>query len=144
MRLQWSNWFELNKNTEWPTTHGVYCVSLADKNGRPFSIPRLCGEDPEGVIYIGRSGYANAKTDRSLGVRLWEFLVGKHSGGQTYLQSARAIKKSGIYKNYKLLVSIARLLDYQIGEGEKSAMRQYFNKYGEVPPCNSAFPGKWN
>lgn len=157
----WSRWQDIEyAKTEQCGCYGIYQIRMVDEIGNPFPIPRTTGIDEEGVIYIGR-----ALPKNTLAKRIYEFetnsKLGKasHSGGETYVLMWLKLKCSGhAYKNHKLQYRVMRLdidatkpetnrreeLKHKINSEEINALVDYFNRYCELPPCNSNFPGKWN
>lgn len=141
--MKWGPWFALNDATPWNSRWGVYRIRLVDGEA-PISVPRIVAPDPDGIIYIGRSGYSTARTDRCLGQRLWEFYShGSHSGAGTWWQAKRLLDAAARWPRRSLEASVIELADSDIDSTECAAVRAYFDVYGELPPCNSAFPGKW-
>jgi hypothetical protein len=107
---------------------------------------RLCATDCDGILYIGRSGCLDGKTKRTLGQRLQEFVYeGSHSGGWTFWQAKHVFKALGCFPGHRLFASVVPLsgLRAEIISAEMAAVRTYFMSFGELPPFNSAFPGKW-
>lgn len=144
--LSWGPWFELNDQTHWPGDLGIYRIRLANASGTPFSLGRVCAADPDGIVYIGRSGCLDGKKKRTLGQRLQEFVYeGSHSGGWTFWQAKHIFQALGCFADHRLFASVVTLsgLRAEIVSAEASAVRAYFNAFGELPPFNSAFPGKW-
>src|SRR5262245_22278438 len=96
---KWTKWFELHDAADWPDGYGIYRVRMTDRAGKPYGIARLCGVDPEGLLYVGRSGFSTAKTLRTLGVRLQEFHnFGPHSGSGSYWQACEVFEALKLYK----------------------------------------------
>lgn len=142
--MHWTPWIPLNAETPWNPRWGIYRVRLMDSSGVRVPIPRIGSVDPEGVLYIGRSGYSHSKTDRSLGRRLWEFYNhGSHSGAGTWWQVKAVLDLLNRWPGRTLEVSVVELPDALIDDAESQALREYFSAFGELPPCNSSFPGKW-
>jgi len=146
--MGWSKWRnddELDSNYEyWKNQHGIYQIRVVDAEGRAIHIPRIGGTDEEGIIYIGRSGKSTTRTNRSLGARVWEFLRQKnyHSGSEMYHQARPKLLRRKNFTGHQLQFRVMSCEDSQIERKEKKALRKYFNTYCELPPCNSAFPGK--
>jgi len=144
MALSWGPWTPLTDETPWNSKWGIYRVRMVSASGGPVSLPRLTAVDPAGLLYIGRSGDSTAKTDRSLGRRVWEFYShGSHSGAGTWWQTKRALDAAELWAGRTLAVAVVELPDAEIDEAECRALRAYFDRFAELPPCNSAFPGKW-
>lgn len=123
--------------------YGIYRIRVVDSFKRPIPIPRMAAVDKEGVIYIGRSGYRRQKTGRTVNVRLGEF-VGKdqHSGGITYSLAMRTLKHIRRFKSHGLQASARIVSDQMIDALEERELKKYFERFGELPPCNSAMPRK--
>jgi hypothetical protein len=119
---------------------------MSDVAGSPLTLNRLGGADPGGIIYIGRSGFLDSKTKRTIGQRLEEFYFeGSHSGGWTYWQAKHVFEARGVFAGHRLFASIVVLpgTKAEIVPAEMWALRVYFDTFAELPPFNSAFPGKW-
>ncbi len=122
---------------------------MVDKDNKPIPIPRMCETDPDGVIYIGRSGYKTQQTDRSLGIRIWEFAQERHSGAETYYLAKWGCNcfQRGPYEGHKLQYRVRHVpsgTQKAVDDAEIEALAVYFTQYGELPPCNSNFPKKWD
>ena len=142
--MDWGPWFELSDKTTWPTGCGIYRVRFTDDSGAPLPIERIGGTDAEAIVYIGRSGVSTARSDRGLATRLSEFYNrGSHSGGWTYRQAVSVLEELGRFTGHHLQASVVELADDAIERAEKQALRDYFNVFGELPPFNSSFLGKW-
>ena len=127
--------------------YGIYQIRAADVAGKPIPIPRMGSVDEEGILYIGRSGYKDRSPSRTLAVRLKEFEQVDHSGAQTYfLAECTGCLNQGIYKKHKLQCRVMYLSGdkEEIDKKEIGAIGQYFCRFGELPPCNSSFPGKFS
>ena len=117
---KWSKWHDCDelksesKYERWKNRYSIYQIRRVDMKGRAMPVPRIYGTDKNGIIYIGRSGPGKnaTQTNRSLGNRIWEFSHNDHhSGSERY---------------------------HQVESEEENALIEYFNKYGEYPPYNSA------
>ena len=140
--MKWQQWF--SEPNECPVGWGVYRVRMVDIHGKAIRLQRLCGIDKDGILYIGRSGRKASKTNRCLKTRIAEFRnPNSHSGGWTYHKAREARNGRGVFRHHKIQfqVSICQK-DSEIDAREKEALKDYFDTYGELPPFNSAFPGK--
>lgn len=140
--MKWRAWVELGEGSSKLTFHGIYKIRIADASGRPIPIGRTCGTDAEGILYVGRSGFASQRTARTVARRLREFQKERHSGGQTYSQAKRVYDRSKRLRGHRMFASAVALPDSKIEQAERKALRGYFEEFGELPPLNSAFPGK--
>ncbi len=127
---------------------GIYQIRMVDKDNSPIPVPRIGGTDPDGIIYIGRSGYETHKTDRSLAQRISEFGSGPSSGGETYwlMKEHCTNFRHAPYKDHRLQYRARHVkgTKREVDKAEIEALAVYFAQYGELPPCNSSFPGKWD
>jgi hypothetical protein len=141
--MEWQEWFELVETTAWPyELYGIYRVRITNPEGIPIPISRIGGIDPDGIMNIGRSGFRTSKTNRSLGQRLREFWYGNHSGAYTYGLALNALSRLPSFAGHRLWASIVLLSDDEIQHAEVAAIRQYFDRFQELPPYNGAFPGR--
>jgi hypothetical protein len=141
--MDWQEWFELCNETVWPQSYGIYRIRITSREGIPIAIARLGGVDPDGILDIGWSGHRTAKSDRSLGQRLWEFWQGRnHSAAYTYGLALVMMSEMPTFRGHRLWASIVVLADEAIKKGEQDAIRAYFNRFLELPPYNGAFPGR--
>jgi hypothetical protein len=141
--MEWKSWF--NDCGKCPAGWGIYRVRMVDAKGRPVPLQRLCGVDRDGIIYIGRSGKSTCKSDRSTKKRLGEFFNhGSHSGSWTYWQAKKVFQRLKKYEPHRIEAAVICLKDDDIYSGEKRALRAYFEEFGELPPFNSSWPGKWD
>ncbi len=92
--------------------------------------------DESGVVYIGRSGVQEEK-QRTVGVRLNEWLLRHHSGAETYEHV-----KFTLPDNHSLQVSALYLSASEVQAKEAEEIDTYRKQFGEPPPFNSNIPGK--
>jgi len=115
------------------TSNGVYTIHLCDFNGNKIPIHRLCGEDSEGMIYIG----AAQKT--SLSYRLKTFFhsmnpqrrQNNHSAGNKISENENLRKwlnNHCLYFNVEITLNPKNL--------ERNKLKEYKMKFGEIPPLN--------
>jgi hypothetical protein len=121
--------------------YGVYQIRAATAAETPIPIPRVRGVDPQGILYVGRSGFWSRSRSRTIANRIHEFLVKRHSGGITYARAGLRLKRTEPFTGHLLQVRAAFLEDRQIVLKEASVLDQYFAKYAELPPCNSQSGG---
>jgi hypothetical protein len=143
---RWTDWHNIDRKSKilginGPfNDHGIYQIRLVKNNKKPLKISRLTGEDPLGIIYIGRSGFRKQKTKRSIRKRLREFLDEQHSGGIAYSLIKTKISRKLLPHNLEARALFLR--DNQIKSKECREINQYLRKYAELPPCNSSFPNR--
>src|SRR5438445_13806916 len=143
--MDWSEWYGLGDQTKWTPLYklyGIYQIRITTPQAEPFRIPRIGGIDEEGILYIGRSGYRTSKSNRSLGQRLGEFVSGNHSGAYTYSLATSGFAQRPGFAERNLWFRTVTLDDEAIQNAEQSAIREYFERFLELPPYNGAFPGR--
>jgi len=141
--MAWQPWFDMkNIPNESYSKHGIYRIRLSTPEGKAIGVPRIGGVDDDGILSIGRSGFRSAKTNRSLGTRLWEFLHKAHSSAYTYGLATKSLVLLPAFAGHCLWASIQEIPDDEIAVVEAKALRKYFDQYLELPPYNGAFPGR--
>lgn len=113
---------------------GVYKLHCLDKgkDGRFIPINRILGVDPEGVLYIGKANVFHNRIDelmKSVSSIEKRFL---HPAGMRYFSNRRLQER---FPSGRLCITVHpsnNPTDLEIHE-----MRNYFQKYGEVPPLNA-------
>jgi hypothetical protein len=139
---RWTDWKPLDGGyPHLKDSYGIYEISIVGQAGFPIPVSRIGGKDPDGILYIGRSGFSTARSPRDLSKRLQEFLSGAHSGGETFDQMVPQLQRR--LGKFQLRYRVMWLHDDDIETQEKQQIRDYFREYCEPPPCNSAIPGKW-
>jgi hypothetical protein len=141
---RWTSWKPLDEGYfQAEDSCGIYEIRIVDGDGTAIPVPRMGGIDPVGILYIGKSGVTTAKSPRTLAKRLGEFFWSgrPHSGGETFDQMVPLLRRR--LGKFQLQYRVVRLHDEAIDTQEKRQIRRYFQKYCELPPGNSAFPGKW-
>ena len=144
--MRWSSWRSvLDLDEKWNEEHsvccfpGIYQIRMITKRGKPIVIPRIRGEDRQGILYIGSAAARRTKTHRCLGWRIWEFPGGEiHSGGYTYNLARRRLPEHGLqFRTF-------RTSRGKVSAAEKRTLMRYFRRFGELPPFNGSFPGRWD
>lgn len=124
-----SFWYEI-KDT-FGAGGGIYVLFCADQKGRPIAVGRLLGEDPDGVLYIGK---ADSFIDRV--IELKKSLSPKHVS-RSHECGARHKSHEAISRRFpydQLQVDLIAADDPRASEQE--ALATYMNKFGELPPLN--------
>ena len=157
----WSSWEDIEQaKFKEHGYFGIYQIRMVDGVGNPLPVGRIVDVDQEGVIYIGKAGPVQTLAKR---IHKFESVSklgkAKHSGGETYiLLKMKLIFSDHAFKNHKLQYKVVHLdtdriepdlseqenFKLKIEREEINVLADYFNKYGELPPCNSSFPGKWD
>lgn len=136
----------VSKNDALPARPGIYRILLVSTNDRrSIPIARLLGTDPEGVLCIGKAG--------SLSRRLYHFRraaerrdpqnYASHSEGNLLRMLCERTDFEARYGPWDWMVSFFECEADGLAEAEQQAIREYFRVFGEVPPINSAIPGRY-
>ena len=118
--------------------YGLYQIRAIKPSGKPIPIPRMRMTDPDGILYIGRSGLQGKSPARTLANRIRKFENKHHSGGITYADAAARLKGVSRFAGHRLEVRAMFLPDAMIVLEEARIINSYFRKYAELPPCNSS------
>lgn len=125
-------WFEINKR--FGTTGGVYKLfSSSAESGEAVSIPRLLGEDREGILYIGM---AASFLDRVIELKK---SIAPGYASRAHECGARFKDHPFISQHFpyeKLFVTLIAADDPKLAERE--ALQAYLEQFGELPPLNRA------
>ena len=110
---------------------GIYVLSCLDETGCTQKIHRLLGEDPEGVLYIGK---ASSFLDRV--IELKKSLSPLHES-RGHECGARHKEHQGISAQFPYERLQIQLIAADDPRGaETKALQQYIEKFGELPPLN--------
>ena len=109
---------------------GVYKIIALGKNGRPNPLSRVGGVDKSGVLYIGRSGTLRhrLKTLRRM------LFLGAERGAVAGLTYMASLPIQRLVPRHQLAFQFEHCVD--CGTRERDLIRDYFKKFGEVPPLN--------
>lgn len=139
--MKWTEWTPIEaaiSGDQRLAAHGIYQIRAVTPRGKPIRINRLLGADPEGVLYVGRSGLKFRSPSRTIANRLREFLKQQHSGGITYAKACSCLNGTPRFAGHQLQVRALFLEDKHITATESSVLAEYFAKHAELPPCNSS------
>ena len=136
---RWTRWFPIDDPALRSTFRGfgIYHIRLVDARGQAVPVPRLAASDPSGTIYLGRSGTGGSRT---VAKRVSEFMGGPHSGGRRWAKVSKVLKRRRALPGVALQVR-AMLGPQSVERAEAAELRRYFNRFAELPPCNSSDPG---
>ncbi|MCB9278091.1 MAG: hypothetical protein H6562_04215 [Lewinellaceae bacterium] len=109
---------------------------FTEQNGRRVPVCRVAGEDPEGILYIGQttklvdrlSLLCRSFQSRAPSGKRWQ-----HGADEIYWQCVAVRDK---YARENMWVEVTPCDDSKAAEHE--AIRNYYMKFGEVPPFNGA------
>lgn len=138
---RWAKWMGIEEAKERNgklKEYGLYQIRAVKPSGKPISIPRMRMTDPDGILYIGRSGLKGMSPARTLANRIREFENEQHSGGITYFRAASRLKGVPRYAGHQLEIRAMFLPDAMIVQAEAEVLASYFWKFAELPPCNSS------
>lgn len=138
---RWTRWISLEAAKERNgklKEYGLYQIRAVKPSGKPIPMPRMRMTDPDGILYIGRSGLQGKSIKRTLANRIREFENKYHSGGITYADAAARLKGVPKFAGHRLEVRTMFLPDAIIVQEEAKVLESYFRKYAELPPCNSS------
>ena len=103
---------------------GIYILHA----GKP--VPRLLGEDEDGILYIGKGEILDYQNRIGKFVNSLNATEVVHDGGSRFNMSA-------IEHNYPLENAGIEIILTEDPEGlERDRLKQYLGKYGELPPFN--------
>jgi len=147
MDLEWNGPVVLGEEGL-PSGPGVYKVAAFDETkGAYFMFPRLLDNDDGGILCIGKA--------RVLPTRLDQFLrsFDQRGTGKRYCLHSEAnllrmlhsfTAFAEVFRKCKLHVFYCILTDGRtLHEQECHAFREYVERFGEVPPVNASFPGRY-
>lgn len=142
---RWTKWLEIDDAQERNGSlkeFGLYQIRAVSRQGKPIPISRLRDVDPEGILYVGRSGFQATSPHRTVANRIGEFIKQRHSGGITYAKAAARLESNPRFAGHRLQVRARFFPDSSIAREEAKVLEAYFRKYAELPPCNSS-SGSW-
>ena len=136
--VEWSPWVSVSIASSWKES-AVYRFRLL-ASGKPASIPRFLRPDSEGILSIGVSG--NMDRRRARFIRGYSKGRGHSEANLLHilnkLSTSASIPLDQIEYSYSICPNRAVALSL-----EERLLKQYFLAYGEVPPLNSAIPGRY-
>ena len=136
IELDWNEWkpFREWKNVSHvPLTRGVYQVRACDEKGVPVQICRSCGEDTDGLLYIGEGQLQNR-----LGRLQYLGLV----DGKAHHHFIATFGYYGLDRICKREDTEIRwaVVD-NCKEAERDLIDAYCKKFGDMPPGNLKLGG---
>lgn len=118
-----------------PENPGVYEIRLSVKGKWQRGIPRFKGVDKRRVLAYGCS--KNLRNRLQAFRRSTDHSAGHHEGNLLRILNEKA--ELGLES---VLISWYETADYK--QEEERLIKEYVSRYGEVPPLNSAIPGREN
>jgi len=140
----WTDWKDINGRSG-HRAPAAYMIRLVRVTGRVVTLNRLLERDRNGILCIGN---ATDMEDRRR-----DFIRGMDTG--TGHSSANLLYLIRQYTAFDQVFPNARYEYRFLGAEDKAEaeqfeatlLRRYFRRYGELPPLNSAMPGRhmpWN
>jgi hypothetical protein len=114
---------------------GVYWIRLAQRDGNPCRVGRFLDDDKDGILAIGKSANLFRRIDEFN--RACEGRLG-HSEGERFFLVTIASRFAEKYDGPRLQFGYEPLIDKaQAHKREAELFKEYFQRYGELPPLNS-------
>lgn len=119
----------------------IYEMRLVDEDGIPIPLGRFLNVDADGIISIGLT--------TSMEQRRQQFVCGVvncygHSEGNLLNLLRRFSRLQDVFPNAKCQYRFASAAEVDLAARERSAIKRYVRRFGEVPPLNSAIPGRYD
>ncbi len=106
---------------------GVYRLIAKDR-----TIPRACGDDNSGTLYIGQTGALDGRIgELRKTLRPQDWKSGSHGAGKLLRETAVLSAKFSV----EILATVYALSETPF-ECEDALIRAYVNQFGEGPPLN--------
>lgn len=141
MNMNWSSWKNIDESSG-HYSHAVYEVRLVNTQGTSVAINRFLDKDEEGLLSIGMT--TNMERRRK------QFISGEdrcqgHSEGNLlfFLKEYSRFKTKHIMPKYQYRFQKVNSED-EAKRKERKLIKDYVKQYGEVPPLNSAIPGRYD
>lgn len=123
--------FYVTVNASYFNTGGVYVLRSFDDAGQVLTIPRVLGDDHDGILYIGKAKLFCHRTGDLARSFSFQYRQSKHQTGQRYWSDERYQKRYP-YEHLRMFMWVS---DYPT-ELEQSFFQSYLTKFGETPPLN--------
>jgi hypothetical protein len=129
-------WEKLKVSEPWPPNwkprSGVYrLVMLASSGGLPMAIPRVCGEDISGTLYIGQAGSLEGRVNELRKTLRPDDFKGSHGAGKLLL-GTEVLKEKFATENLETKWALCD----NPQEIEQQLLNAYAIQFGEGPPLN--------
>jgi len=137
---KWRHWTDIEKTSGW-NGPAIYRVRML-AGGRPVSIPRFLAKDRSGIVSIGMTGRMEE--------RRRQFLSGFRRGRghseanllHLLLKHTSLQRSFGRFELQYRFKSVSSRVAATTAEAKE--LIRYVKRYGEVPPLNSALPGRYS
>ncbi len=134
--LDWKEWQpfrEWENNSDVPQKLGVYQVRACSERGRPMPIPRCCGVDESGLLYVGEG-----RLDVRLG-HLWYLCQPKSKFHHHFI---RTFEEHGLSRIANRVLSEVRwTVTDDCKQLERDLIADYCKQFGDLPPGNLKLGG---
>lgn len=139
MHLRWTNWHSIDEASphRGPATYKIRLVS----DGRARAIPRFFGPDAAGILAIGKAtnmqsrrrrmgrGAARGRGHSEMNLLA---ILGQHAAPSAMLSGAQ----------YEVAYCVCETVE-DAEYAEQLLLKKYLLTFGELPPLNSAIPGRY-
>lgn len=136
--MGWTDWHPADEqlaatlDREHGSREALYMVATDDEDGKPIPVPRVLGIDSEGVLYLGRGQLADRVADARSAAKAG-------SGAHEKVRKAHGMAARLSGQPRPLL--FAWIVVEKADAAELRWLEGYEQKFGELPPCNSAKGG---
>ena len=120
-----------------PSKPGVYTIIALSNSNKPNALNRVGGIDKDGILYYGKTGNIQDRLRMLWRTIQKDYKANAHPFGKRYKEFA-ILRKSFPISTLVVTFSIEKSPEIV----ESKLIKYYVNKYGEVPPFNSAIPKK--
>jgi len=138
--MNWSFWKNIDKAAR-HDSHAVYEIRLVNTQGTSVAINRFLGKDKKGLLSIGMT--TNMERRRKQFISGEDRCQGHSEGNLLFLlkEYSRFRTKHPLPKyQYRFQKVIS---EDETKRKERKLIKDYVRQYGEVPPLNSAIPGRY-
>jgi hypothetical protein len=120
-----------------PAEPGVYTITALSDSKTPVVLSRVGGIDKDGVLYYGKTSNLRERLRMLWRTIQNDYKADAHPFGKRYKEFA-ILRKLFPISTLVVTCSIEKSLE----TAESKLIKDYVNKYGEVPPFNSSIPKK--
>ncbi len=140
MNFDWAHWNSIYVASNLDT-NTVYKIRIISK-GIPITIGRFLGVDKQGLLCIGTSSHMERRRKK--------FIQGITKGrGHSEANLLHLIRRyteiDNIFPEFELEYSFIQInYEEEAKILEETLIKVYVSRFGEVPPLNSAIPGRYD
>lgn len=133
-------YISIDKKDFWysiPADPGTYTIIAFSDSKKPIALNRVGGIDKDGILYHGKTGNIQDRLRMLWRTIQKDYKANAHPFGKRYKEFAILRK---LFPISTLVVTCS--IEKSPETAESKLIKDYVNKYGEVPPFNSAIPKK--